>query len=64
VPSEIVLRRYQYPLNDFAGANPHLDLTHLRSVRFDFDRTARGVIVLSDIGLAKMYWPGSQIYER
>ena len=54
-PSEIVLRRYQYPLKDFAAANPHLDLTQLRSVRFDFDRTARGVIVLSDVGLAKMY---------
>jgi hypothetical protein len=55
VPSEIVMRRYQYPFKDFAAANPHLDLTHLRSVRFDFDRTARGVIVLSDVGLAKMY---------
>jgi Chlorophyllase enzyme len=55
VSSEIVLRRYQYPLKDFAAVSPHLDLTHLRSVRFDFDRTARGVIVLSDVGLAKMY---------
>ena len=54
-PSEIVLRRYQYPLKDFAAANPHLDLTHLRSVRFDFDRTTRGAIVLSDVGLAKTY---------
>ena len=54
-PSEIVLRRYEYPLKDFAAANPHLDLTHLHSVRFDFDRTTRGVIVLSDVGLAKMY---------
>ena len=54
-PSEIVLRRYQYPLKDFAAANPHLALTHLQSIRFDFDRTARGAIVLSDVGLAKMY---------
>jgi hypothetical protein len=55
LPSEIVLRHYQYPFKDFAATNPHLDLTHLRSVRFDFDRTARGVIVLSDVGLAKIY---------
>jgi hypothetical protein len=54
-PSEIVLRRYQYSLKDFAAANPRLDLTHLQSVRFDFDRTARGVLVLTDVGLAKMY---------
>jgi hypothetical protein len=54
-PSEIVLRRYQYSLKDFAAANPQLDLTHLHSVRFDFDRTTRGTIVLSDVGLAKMY---------
>jgi hypothetical protein len=54
-PSEIVLRRYQYSLKDFAAANPQLDLTHLHSVRFDFDRTTRGAIVLSDVGLAKMY---------
>ena len=51
--SEIVLRRYQYALKDFAAANPHLDLAHLRSVRFEFDRSTRGVIVLSDVGLVK-----------
>jgi hypothetical protein len=50
-PSEIVLRRYQFPVKDFAAVNPRLDLTHLHSVRFDFDRTARGAIMLSDIGL-------------
>ena len=55
VPSEIVLRRYQYPLKNFTAANPHLDVTHLKSIRFDFDRTARGVIALSDVGLAKIY---------
>ena len=54
-PSEIVLRRYQYPLKDFIAANPRLDLSHLRSVRFDFDRSTRGVIVLSDVGLARTY---------
>jgi hypothetical protein len=54
-PSEIVLRRYQFPLKEFAAANPHLDLTHLYSARFVFDRTVRGAIVLSDVGLATMY---------
>jgi hypothetical protein len=52
-PSEIVLRRYQFPLKDFAAANPKLDLTHLLKVRFDFDRSKRGAIVLTDVGLTE-----------
>jgi hypothetical protein len=52
--SEIVLRRYQFPLRDFALANPRLDLTHLHSIRFDFDRAPKGAIVLSDVGLAAL----------
>ena len=51
--SEIVLRRYQFPLKDFAAANPKLDLTHLLKVRFDFDRSKRGAIVLTDVGLTE-----------
>ena len=53
--SEIVLRRYCFPLRDFVAANPHLDSTHLRSVRFEFDRTPKGAIVLSDVGLAALH---------
>jgi hypothetical protein len=49
--SELVMRRYNFPLKDFVAVNPHLDLKHLRSIRFDFDRTARGVIALDDVGL-------------
>jgi hypothetical protein len=52
--SEIVFRRYQYPIKDFAAANPHLHPDRLHSIRFDFDRSARGAIVLSDVGLAKI----------
>jgi hypothetical protein len=52
-PSEIVLRRYQFQLKDFAFANPKLDLTRLHEVRFDFDHTARGAIALSDVGLSR-----------
>jgi hypothetical protein len=46
---------FNSPFNDFASANAHLDLAHLRSIRFDFDRGTRGAIVLSDVGLARMY---------
>jgi hypothetical protein len=51
--SEVVMRRYSFPLKDFVAINPRLDLKRLRSVRFDFDRTPRGVIALDDVGLAR-----------
>ena len=50
--SEVVLRRYRFALKDFAAVNPRLDLHHLRAVRFHFDRSPRGAIVLDDVGLA------------
>jgi hypothetical protein len=51
--SEVVMRRYSFPLKDFVTINPRLDLKRLRSIRFDFDRTPRGVIALDDVGLAR-----------
>jgi hypothetical protein len=50
--SEVVMRRYCFPLKDFVAVNPRLDLKRLRSIRFDFDRTPRGVIALDDVGLS------------
>jgi hypothetical protein len=51
--SELVMRRYSFPLKDFVAANPRLDLSRLRTVQFDFDRSPRGVIALDDVGLAR-----------
>jgi hypothetical protein len=50
--SEVVMRRYRFPLKDFVAVSPRLDLNRLRSIRFDFDRSPRGVIALDDVGLA------------
>jgi hypothetical protein len=50
-PSEIVIRRYRFPLKDFVQTNPRLDPARLRSIRFDFDRTQRGAIIMTDVGL-------------
>jgi hypothetical protein len=52
-PSEIVMRHYRFALKDFAAANPKLDVTRLRSIRFEFDISARGAIVVDDVGLAR-----------
>jgi dienelactone hydrolase len=50
-PSEIVVRRYRFRVSDFVLANPRLDPARLRSIRFEFDRTPRGAIVMTDVGL-------------
>ena len=52
-PSELVMRRYSFPLKEFLTVNPRLDLKRLRSIRFVFDRSQRGVIALDDVGLAR-----------
>jgi hypothetical protein len=48
--SEIVFQVFDLPLAAFAQVNPLIDPTRLRNVRFVFDRTRRGVIVLDDVG--------------
>ncbi len=45
-PSELVFQSYAIPLGDFAGVDP----SRITTVRFVFDRTAAGVIVLDDLG--------------
>jgi dienelactone hydrolase len=49
-PSEVVLQHFEFPLADFAAANPALDPASLAQVRLVFDRTAAGVIVLDNVG--------------
>jgi dienelactone hydrolase len=49
--SEVVMRRFRLPLSDFAAANPAFDPARIQVIRFDFDRSPRGAIVLDDLGL-------------
>jgi len=48
---EPVLQSYVLPLADFAAANPKFDPTRLRAIRFIFDRTKRGSVILDAVGL-------------
>ena len=50
---ELVLQTYTLPLHDFA-AGGSVDLSRLRSVRFRFDHTVAGTIVLDNIGFSHM----------
>ncbi len=50
--SEIVMRRFALPLADFQDDNPDFDPARISSVRFVFDRSPRGAVLIDDIGLA------------
>jgi hypothetical protein len=52
--SELVLQTYSLPLDDFKRAVPQLDLSSLRQVRFLFDRSIAGTIVVDEIGFSHM----------
>lgn len=47
---EYVLQRVEIPFSRFAAAFPGFDPTAVRAVRFRFDRTPAGTILLDDVG--------------
>ena len=51
-PLEPVFQTFVIPLSDFAKASPDFDPALLKQIRFCFDRTKTGVILLDDVGLA------------
>ncbi len=53
-PWELILQHFSIPLGDFAHRNPRLDLGALRRIRFVFDKSPRGTVVLDDVGLARL----------
>jgi dienelactone hydrolase len=50
-PSELVFDSFEVPLTAFRETTRDLDPSNLRAVRFLFDRTEKGVVVLDDIGI-------------
>jgi predicted dienelactone hydrolase len=51
--SEPIFQSFEFPLAAFVEADPAFDPASLASVRFIFDRTPSGVVVLDDIGFRK-----------
>jgi dienelactone hydrolase len=51
---EIVLQTYVLPFSDFIAVNSAFDPTRLRTVRFVFDRTTAGTVVLDDVGFSPL----------
>ena len=52
---ERTLQRYELPLSEFIQSNPEIDPKNIETIRFIFDRTEEGVIILDDIG----FWRSS-----
>jgi hypothetical protein len=52
--TEMVLQSYSIPLGDFRGGSGGLDLSSIREIRFLFDESRAGSIVLDHIGLSQM----------
>ena len=48
--SEVVFQYFEFPLEAFSAANDAFDPQNLVQIRFLFDRTSQGVIVLDDVG--------------
>ena len=53
--TEIVFRKYSFPLSLFMEQNPLFDPDTLRSIMLVFDRSSKGVIVTDDIGIESGY---------
>lgn len=51
---DLVLQNYSIRLRDFQNQNPRLDPARLRRVRFVFDRTPAGTVVVDDIGFSAL----------
>ena len=49
--SEAVFSDFEFPLADFAAANPRFDPQRLRSVGFVFDIPPAGEVILDDVGI-------------
>ncbi len=48
--SEIVFRSFEFPLASFVEVNRSLDPARLKTIRFVFNRTRKGVVILDDLG--------------
>jgi hypothetical protein len=51
---ELLLQTYVIPVADFARAQPRFDAARLASVRFLFDRTMAGTVIIDDVGFSSM----------
>jgi hypothetical protein len=51
---DLVLQTYSILLEDFSAANDRIDISRLMSIRFDFDRSEAGTVIVDDIGFSAL----------
>ena len=51
--SDLVFQVFFYPLSTFREQNSRLDIGYIQEIRFVFDRTEEGVVVIDNIGFWK-----------
>jgi dienelactone hydrolase len=51
-PAEVLFRRFEFALADFAAINPDFDRDTVQRVRFVFDLSRKGAIVIDDISVS------------
>jgi hypothetical protein len=47
--SEPVFQSFAFPLTDFVAVSPELDVTNLAAIRFVFNRSEEGVVILDNV---------------
>jgi len=52
-PSEPVFQSIRIPLSAFETGNTSFDVTKLKAVRFEFDRTPSGTVIVGEIGFSE-----------
>jgi hypothetical protein len=52
-PTEILFRRFEFPLAAFNAGEPDFNPAAISRIRFEFDRSPRGAIIIDDISLAQ-----------
>ena len=49
---EVQLQTYHFPMQAFSNTNPEFNVESIRSIKFIFDQTEYGVVVLDEIGVS------------
>jgi len=49
---EVQLQTYHFPMQAFSNTNPEFNVEAISSIKFIFDQTEYGVVVLDEIGVS------------
>jgi hypothetical protein len=53
--SEQVFQLFKFPLNNLKDINPNFNPSSLKTIKFIFDKSKKGVVVIDNIGFMKSF---------